>query len=81
MHSWKHAIEKALIHRHYRCSMLANSHNSDYLYKHANEVREFAKDGNSKECKKRLLEEQQKRYKLAFQVVNAPKVERFNRAK
>ncbi len=61
--------------------MLANSHNSDYLYRYASEVREFAKDGTSKECKKRLLEEQDKRYKNAFQVVTGPKVERFNRAK
>ncbi len=61
--------------------MLANQHNVDYVYNHASEVREFAKDGNSKECKKRLQEEQDKRYKNAFQVVTGPKVERFNRAK
>ncbi len=79
--NWKISIEKALKHRHYRMSRLAAMHNPDYLSKHAAECREFAKDDISKECKKRLLEEQEHRYKLAFQVVNAPRVERFNRAK
>ncbi len=61
--------------------MLATHHNVDYVFKHAPEVREFAKNGNSAECKRRLLDEQEKRLKNAFQVVNAPKIERFNRAK
>ncbi len=60
--------------------MLANHHNVDYVFKHADEVREFAK-GNSAGCMRRLKDEQQKRLKNAFQVVNAPKIERFNRAK
>jgi len=60
--------------------MLAGHHNSDYLYKYANEVRQFA-TGSSKECMKRLEEEQKKRLRNAFQVINAPKIERFNRAK
>ncbi len=81
MHNWNHSIQKALKHRLYRCSMLANSHNPDYLFAHASEVREFAKDGTSKECKKRLLEEQDKRYKNAFQIVTGPKVEKLNRAR
>ncbi len=60
--------------------MLANSHNPDYMNKHANECKEFAK-GSTNECKKRLLEEQEKRYKNAFQVVTGPKKEKFNRAR
>ncbi len=61
--------------------MLASHHNVDYVFLHAAETREFAKDGSSKECMKRLKEEQVKRLKNAFQVVNAPKVESFNRAR
>jgi len=81
MHSWKESIEKALKKKYYRCKMLAAHHNSDYLYRHAPEAREFAKGGNSQECMKRLKIEETKRLKNAFQVVNQPKVERFNRAK
>ncbi len=80
MHSWKESIQKALDKKYYRCKMLSNHHNPDYLFLHANEAKQFA-TGSSSECKKRLLEEQTKRLKNAFQVVNAPKIERFNRVK
>ncbi len=60
--------------------MLALQHNPDYTVKHANECREFSK-GESKECKKRLLEEEACRLKNAFQVVIGPKTERFNRVR
>ncbi len=80
MHSWKESIANALAKKYYRCKMLAAHHNSDYLFLHANECKQFA-NGESSECKKRLLEEQTKRLKNAFQIVNAPKIERFNRAK
>jgi len=80
MHSWKESIQKALDKKYYRCKMLAGHHNPDYLYLHANECKQFAL-GSSKECMKRLEEEQIKRLKNAFQIVNAPKIERFNRAK
>ncbi len=80
MKNWKLSIEKARKHQLYRCQMLANQHNSDYMNKHANECKEFAK-GSTKECEKRLLEEQEKRLKNAFQVITGPKIERFNRAR
>ncbi len=80
MHSWKESIAKALKKKYYRCKMHANHHNPDYLFRYANEVRQFA-TGKSTECMKRLEEEQGKRLKNAFQIVNAPKIERFNRAK
>ncbi len=80
MHSWKESIAKALTKKYYRCKMHATHHNPDYLFLHANEVRQFA-TGKSTECMKRLEEEQTKRLKNAFQIVNAPKIERFNRAK
>lgn len=80
MKTWKLAIQKALKKKYYRCGMLANQHNPDYVQKHANECREFSK-GESKECMKRLLDEEGKRLKNAFQVVIGPKTERFNRVR
>ncbi len=76
--NWKIYIEKARKKKIYRMKMHANQHNPDYVNHHANECKEFAK-GSSKECEKRILEEQTARLKNAFQVVTGPKIQRFNR--
>ncbi len=60
--TWQKQIEKAIKHKCYRCERQSAMHNVDYLNKHANEAREFAK-GRKTECMTRLLDEQKKRFK------------------
>ncbi len=52
-------------------------HNSDYINKHANEAKEFAR-GTSKECEKRLQDIQDKRQKQSFPVNVGPQIKRFS---
>ncbi len=62
MKSWSEQISKSQKHQLYRCGRLAETHNTDYIRKHANEARELSK-GHSTETQKRLKDEQDKRFK------------------
>ncbi len=77
MHFWPLQNEKWKKHMLYRCKRLALMHNPDYINKHANEAKEFAR-GSSKECERRLQEMQDKRTKVAFAVHVGPKIKRLS---
>ncbi len=77
MHFWLLQNEKHQKHLLYRCRRLALMHNPDYINKHANEAKEFAR-GSSKECEKRLKEEMDKRLKSAFPITTGPKSQRLS---
>ncbi len=80
MKDWEYSITKSLKHQEYRSSRLAATLNPDYIHKHAEECRDFAKGNISKDCQKRLKEEQEKRYKQ-YQPESTLVNQRFNRRK
>ncbi len=61
----------------YRCKRLALMHNTEYINKHANEAKEFAR-GSDTECKKRLQDILDKRLKRAFPINIGPKAKRLS---
>ncbi len=80
MKDWHTSIANSLKHQEYRASRLAETKNPDFMNKHANECRDFAKSTKSTECQKRLKEEQERRYKQ-YQPSATLVNQRFNRQK
>ncbi len=80
MKNWENSIKNSLAHQEYRASRLAETKNPDYILKHANECRDFAKSGKSTECRTRLKLEQERRYKQ-YQPKSTLINQRFNRQK
>ncbi len=52
-------------------------HNPDYINKHANEAKEFAR-GSSSECETRIKKEMDKRILSAFPITTGPKLKRLS---
>ncbi len=76
-HFWHLQSQKWEKHMLYRCKRLALMHNSDYINKHANEAKEFAR-GSDTECKKRLKLILEQRLKRAFPITIGNKAKRLS---
>ncbi len=78
MLNWEDTFKRSEEHKLFRCKQLAASHNPDYVLRHANECKEFAKNQDG-ECKRRLKHEFDIRMKNAFQIVQGATLKRYNR--
>ncbi len=77
MHSWSHAIERARKHALYRAKRLALMHNTDYIFKYANEAKEFAR-GSDKEARLRIDEVFKRAKRKAFAITTGKTIKRFS---
>ena len=79
MLNWGKCIERSLAKKLYRASRLSATKNSDYLNAHADESREFAKDGKSASAQKRIITAMESHLKKVTAPAWSPDKKRFNK--